>query len=243
MAHELVDGGRLAIERKRAQLFQAFSISSCRIPLGGKSPRRTLARAALPRAGWLFLTALAAAALAIHGQSETALVIAAAGVVPALLSPRDGPAWPLAVVAPALAAFNLATAWPALAGQARRAHRRAALGATGALWTLLWEQGVSRPAVTTGMLALCGVWAVAALTLPWTRSPRWPAVEILRLALWAIALGVGTTAAARLHGPAPNGPEVLTAFAGALVAFVTSRLKTRLRGHQMRVGSRSNVVA
>ena len=33
-----------------------------------------------------------------------------------------------------------------------------------------------------------GIWAAAALALPFTRSRRWPALECLRLGLWAIAL-------------------------------------------------------
>ena len=75
----------------------------------------------------------------------------------------------------------------------------------------------------------CGVWALAALTLPWTRSPRWPALEAVRLALWAVALGLGTALAARMGGRAPTAEALLGAFAGALVALVTRGLAARLR--------------
>jgi hypothetical protein len=185
--------------------------------------------AVLPRAGWLALSTVVAAALAIHGESQAALLAAAGALVPVLLSPGDGPAWPLAALGPALASLGLATAWPALAGLTRGAHRRAALAATGWLWTVLWAAGLVRPVVSAGTFAVGGVWVVAALTLPWTRSPRWPALEAVRLALWAIALGLGTSMAARVGGRAPTGEALLGAFAGALVAFVTRRLTARLR--------------
>jgi hypothetical protein len=188
--------------------------------------------AALPRAGWLAVSTGVAAALAIHGESQAALLVAAAALVPAVLSPRDGAAWPLAVVAPALASLGLATAWPALAGLARGAHRRATLAATGWLWIVLWAAGLARPVVSAGTLAVGGIWALAALTLPWTRSSRWPALEAVRLALWAIALGLATAVAAQAGGRPPTGSALLGAFAGALVALVTRRLAARLRRRQ-----------
>ena len=195
--------------------------------------------AALPRVGWLALSAVMAAALAIHGESEAALLLAAGALVPVLLAPRDGAAWPLAAAAPWLASLGLASAWPALAGLTRGAHRRAALAATGWLWTVLWAAGLARPVLSAGTFAVGGVWVAAALTLPWTRSPRWPALEAVRLALWAIALGLGTSVAARVGGRAPTGEALLGAFVGALVAFVTSRLTERLRRRQPANGSPS----
>jgi hypothetical protein len=185
--------------------------------------------AALPRAGWLAASAVVAAALAIHGQSQAALFVAAGALVPVALSPRDGAAWPLAAVAPALASVGLATAWPALAGLTRGTHRRIALAATGWVWTLLWAAELAPPAARVGTVAVGGVWVVAALTLPWTRSKRWPALEAVRLALWAVALGVGTSVAARMGGRAPTPDALLGAFAGAFVALVTRRLAARLR--------------
>jgi hypothetical protein len=82
------------------------------------------------------------------------------------------------------------------------------------------------------MLAAAGVWALASLTLPWTRSRRWPALECLRLALWAIALGLATVAAQHLGAPAlaaNPGTALLGAFVGGLVAFATRRLGAGLR--------------
>jgi len=204
--------------------------------------------AGLPRAGWLLVTAALAGSLAIHGYVGEALILAVAAIVPVALSPRDGPAWPLSAGAPALAALGLATAWPALAGLTSRAHRRAVLAATGWLWATLWTGGIANhasphaaiqellaPLVSVGTLIYCAIWALAALVLPWTRSSRWPALEAMRLALWALALGLGTAAAGYLGGPAPAkslGTALLGAFAGALVTLVTRRWVLRLRHPQ-----------
>jgi hypothetical protein len=67
---------------------------------------------AMPRAGWLAISALAATAFGIHGDWHAALVLAAGALMPVVLLPRDGPAWPLAIGAPLLAALQLPTAWP-----------------------------------------------------------------------------------------------------------------------------------
>src|SRR5262249_24474709 len=123
-----------------------------------------------------------------------------------------------------LAGLGVATVWPALAGLTGRAHRRVVLAAGGCLCTALWTGGVQ-----PGTLVACGVWALAALTLPRTRSPRWPALEAVRLALWAVALGLGTALAARMGGRAPTAEALLGAFAGALVALVTRGFAARLR--------------
>jgi hypothetical protein len=131
-----------------------------------------------------------------------------------------------------LAGLGLATAWPALAGLTGRAPRRVALAAIGCLCAALWTHALAHRGLQPGTLVACGVWALAALTLPWTRSPRWPALEAVRLALWAIALGLGTALAAHADGGAPTGTALLGALAGALVALVTRRLAARLRRPQ-----------
>ncbi|MBV9942279.1 MAG: serine/threonine protein kinase, partial [Solirubrobacterales bacterium] len=212
------------------------------VPPGLAAPAAGLVVAAAARAGWLILAALVAATLALHSQPEMAAAIVAGALVPVALSPRDGPAWPLAAAAPALATLGLATAWPALAGLSGRAHRRAALAATGGAWNVLWLNGLTHPHLTVGTLICCGIWALAALTLPWTRSRRWPALECVRLTMWAIALGLGTTAAAHLGGPEFHGSPLLGALIGTLVAFVTRWSAVRSRWGQMRIGSRAERV-
>jgi hypothetical protein len=201
--------------------------------------------AAIPRGGWLAVIAVTSGSLIVHSHPGEALVLLAAGLVPVVLSPRDGPAWPLAAAAPALAGLGLATAWPALAGLTHRAHRRAALAATGWLWAAVWAQGVPSgatphdavhhvlgPLVAAGTVVSCGIWALAALILPWTRSRRSAALEGVRLSLWAIGLALGTIAAQHLAGPSPvrsAGAALLGASAGALVALVTRPLVARWR--------------
>jgi hypothetical protein len=215
--------------------------------------------AAVPRAGWLALTVAMAASMALHSHSGGALVLLAAGFVPVVLSPGDGPTWPLAAAAPAVGGLGLTVAWPALAGLAGRARRRAALGATGWLWIALWHQGfasnatvrdavhhVLGPLLTAGTLSCSGAWALAALVLPWTRTRRSPQLEYVRLAAWATALALATVATSRLGSASsavPVGPAFAGAYAGALVALVTRRFAGRLRGHQNRERSSADRVA
>jgi hypothetical protein len=192
--------------------------------------------AVLPRGGWVILGTAAAGSLIVAGRPGAALVLLAGAVVPVLTNPLDGPAWPLAVAAPALGALGLAAAWPALAGLSRRAHRRAALAATGYVWSVLVTTGIGSaktlpdalhhvlaPLATVATLMTAGIWALAALTLPLTRSRRWPALECLRLALWATGLALATLAAEHAGGVVHTRSVLLGAAVGALVALVTSR--------------------
>jgi eukaryotic-like serine/threonine-protein kinase len=200
--------------------------------------------AALPRAGWLALTAFMATGLITHSHAGGALLLVAGALIPVVLSPRDGPAWPLAAGAPALGAIGLAGAWPALAGLAAPAWRRAMLAATGWLWLALFRgpytSSIDPPAhhvfaqlLTVGTLAGAAVWAVAAIVLPWAGIRRSPALEAALLAAWAAALALATIAAAKigasdLHLTA--GAAVVGALVGALVALVTRRTGSRLGG-------------
>lgn len=198
--------------------------------------------AVLPRAGWLALALFTASSLIIHSRPGAALALLVGAVIPVLIMPRDGPAWPLAAAAPALNAVGLAAAWPALAGLSTRTYRRAALAATGYLWTVLWTRQiiaatslhdavhhVLAPLATTGTLIAAGIWAAAAVTLPLTYSRRWPALECLRLALWVAALAIGTLVAEHVTGAIPVPTVLLGAGVGALVTLVTRRSRARLR--------------
>jgi serine/threonine protein kinase len=198
--------------------------------------------AALPRAGWLALTAFMATCLVTHSHAAQALLLVVAALIPVVLSPRDGPAWPLAAGAPALGAIGLATAWPAVAGLTGRVHRRAALAATGWLWVVVargshvWStsdtaHNLLAPLLTVGTLVGAGVWAVAAIVLPWAGIRRSPVLEAALLATWAAVLALGTIAASTLGAASPHltvGAAVLGALSGALVAFVTRRASRRL---------------
>jgi eukaryotic-like serine/threonine-protein kinase len=200
--------------------------------------------AALPRAGWLALTAFMATDLFAHSRGGAALLLVVGALVPMVLSPRDGLAWPLAAGAPALGAIGLAGAWPGIAGLAGRAWRRAMLAATGWLWLALAREpynsstgeAVHRaltPLLTVGTLAGAAVWAVAAIVLPWAGIRRSPVLEAALLAAWVAALALATLAASNLGAASPRltaGAAILGALAGALVALVTRRTRHRLRG-------------
>jgi hypothetical protein len=200
--------------------------------------------AALPRAGWLGLTAFMATGLVTHSHAGGALLLVVAAIVPVVLSPRDGTAWPLGAGAAGLGALGLglAAGWPAIAGLAGRAWRRATLAATGWLWLLLAHAAYTSstsgtlhhalaPLLTLGTLAGEGVWAAAAIVLPWAGIRRSTALEAALLIAWAAALALGTIVASRLGVAGPvwtAGAALLGAFAGAIVAFVTRRAGHRL---------------
>jgi eukaryotic-like serine/threonine-protein kinase len=198
--------------------------------------------AALPRAGWLALTAFMATCLVTHSDAGGALLLVTGALIPVVLSPRDGPAWPLAAGAPALGAIGLAGAWPAVAGFAGPVWRRATLAATGWLWLALARATYTgstdgtvhhalSPLLTVGTLAGAGVWAAAAIVLPWAGIRRSPVLEAALLVGWAAALALGTIAATSLGASGPHltaGAVVIGALAGALVALVTRRAGHRL---------------
>ena len=165
--------------------------------------------AAIPRSGWLAVIAVTSGSLIVHSHPGEALVLLAAGLVPVVLSPRDGPAWPLAAAAPALAGLGLVTAWPALAGLTHRptAEPRSPPPAG---CGLRYGPRASRraPRRTTPCTTSSGRSSPRARSSPagsgrWRRSPfrgpgvgARPALEGVRLSLWAIGLALGTIAAA-----------------------------------------------
>ncbi len=103
-------------------------------------PRRALGdRFPLPRAVWLGLAIAAAVWQATQGRSGLGLLILAFAAPLLLLGRRPGVGWLVAALAPILGLLGLAGAYPALAGQASRYTRRAALGALGYWWLVLSE--------------------------------------------------------------------------------------------------------
>ena len=188
--------------------------------------------AAMPRLGWLALTAgLTTAALAT-GHAGSAVVLIPLALVPVALLPRAGAAWPLAAGAPALGIIGLAGAWPALAAKARTPARRAGLGAAGwfalilaapfaasglylelppntpppSIWTGSAYEAlhhVLAPLISDGLWAPAPVWALAAVTLPRLVTRRSLKLDIARVTLWS-ALLVAATAAALGAAGAPN---------------------------------------
>jgi len=202
---------------------------------------------ALPRVGWLSLTAGVTLTAVVQGRPGGALVILMAGLLPAVLLPGAGTAWPLAAGAPALGAFGLAGAWPAVASVARSAWRRAALAATGWTWLVVAGQltgsdlylrrlpGSPRPEAWTASvhvtvhdllapLAAAGaftpavIWAVGALVLPWLVRHRSLAADAIRVVVWATALAATAAAVAGDRLVTPRS-AVIGALASGLVAL------------------------
>jgi hypothetical protein len=192
--------------------------------------------ALVPRLGWL-----AAAAGALVVWPDGAALIAAGVAVPPLLLRRSGLAWSVPAAAPLLGLAGVAGAYPAIAGAARSAWTRAALGATGLWWLLLAEPLLDRDlALATapgdagpvlealarsGALLLAPLWALAALVLPWLVAGRALAVDVVGATFWAAALAAATATVAGAVGLAePRGLA-----AGAVVAGAVAILAARAR--------------
>jgi hypothetical protein len=116
------------------------------------------------------------------------------------------------------------------------------LAATGWVWLVLARAAfnsstsdafhhVITPLATVGTLVGAGVWAAAAIVLPWAGIRRSPVLEVALLAAWAAALALGTIVAINLGASGPHltaGAAIVGALVGALVAFVTRRAGHRL---------------
>jgi hypothetical protein len=96
-----------------------------------------------------------------------------------------------------------------------------------------WTHAVA-PLLSDPMLAVAGVWALAAACLPWFVRGRSAPVDIVLGAAWAGALLSATTWAVHLTGqalgdspalPAPRG-ALPAAAAGAIVAVAARALRT-----------------
>ncbi|MGI9184558.1 MAG: protein kinase domain-containing protein [Solirubrobacteraceae bacterium] len=208
----------------------------------------------LPRVGWLTLLVAMGAATAAQGHAGLALLAGVALLVPVALAPLRATVWPLAAGAPALGLTGLAGlagAWPALAGFAPSAWRRAAIGAGGWVWLALvtpvagrvlylsplpsiapashWAGSASAtathvlsPLLRSGVLAPAVVWAVAAAVLPWLVRGRSLPLDLIRAVVWAATLVSATPAAiAAVHGSG-GVPAVPGAVLGGVLAVIVA---------------------
>jgi hypothetical protein len=214
---------------------------------------------AVPRLGWIVLVTAITAYAAAQGHTGPALVAAIAMLVPIVLLPMRATAWPLGAGAPALGLIGvagLAGAWPALAGLAHTAWRRAAIAAAGWIGLLLATPIAARtlylapfPAfvtsdslgrtldrivvapATVGLLAPAVVWGAAAAIMPLVVRGRSLALDLARAGAWSALLTVGTPAAivaVRGAGAAPMiRGAVLGGAAAAILALVPRWLAVR----------------
>ena len=209
-----------------------------------------LAVAALPRIGWLATSLAAAGTLSAQNRIGAALLVLLATPVPVILLFHRPAKWPLAATAPALGAFGVAGAWPALAARAHTTWQRAALGATGWTWVAVagilgghglytrlvpgtpgrstWMPSLSvtinhvlGPLLSSGLLAPAAIWAIAAIVLPWITAVRSLAVQVVLVTVWAAMLASATETALRAGGGAPaHSPGA--AVAGAVGAALVA---------------------
>jgi eukaryotic-like serine/threonine-protein kinase len=208
---------------------------------------------ALPRIGWIACVTALAVLLATDLPGAAVLILCGAPVV--ALIRGSGHAWSLPAAAPLLGLAGLAGAYPALAGRAARWWQRAALGAAGLWWVLLaepllgerlylspptpgaprgWEDeagraldGVLGPPVTSGLILLAALWALAAVLLPWLVRGRYAGADLVAASAWAAGLGAGTAALAEWAGAAAPRGLVAGAIAAGTLAWLLPRLLPR----------------
>ncbi len=219
--------------------------------------------AALPRLGWLAMTATLALGAAVQGRPGGSVLIVVLGLIPVPFLPRDGTAWPLPIGAPILGVIGLGGAWPALAARAGGAWRRGVLGALGWLWLVLaaavkgsglyltlptgaaslhlWSGSlhqtlvlIVRPIVTSGVLVGAPVWAIASITLPWLTRGRSLALTIVLVTAWSATVVSATTTAIALVHPGETLLPTGTAVAGAIAGALIALAPALLRAARER---------
>jgi len=192
-----------------------------------------VACALLPRLGWIAAAAVLISWLAVPAGGLAVVVAMAVAPVPILLRRARGSWWSAPAVAAPLDVIGGGAAWLAVCGQAARPWHRLALGALG-WWAVLagrvlvhgrgawaddpsqaWHLGVE-PVVGDGLIvAVAGVWALAALVLPLLVRGRALGPDLVGAAVWGAALAAGTHALA---------PDIGAAVLGATLAGVLAVL-------------------
>jgi eukaryotic-like serine/threonine-protein kinase len=193
-----------------------------------------VACALLPRMGWIAVAMLVLAWLSQPAGGVAVVLAMAVAPVPILLRRARGSWWSAPAVAAPLDVIGGGAAWLAVCGQAARPWHRAALGALG-WWAVLagrvlghgrgawaddparaWHEGVE-PIVGDGLiLAVAGVWALAALALPLFVRGRSLAPDLAGALVWGAALAAGTQALTPDMGAAVLGATL----AGVLAVLV-----------------------
>jgi hypothetical protein len=217
------------------------------VQAGPAAAATALAVLLLPRLGWLAAALTLVVYLAADGRAGTALLLAAAIAPVPLLAWRARAAWSLPAAAPLLGLATLATAYPALAGQARTLPRRAGLGALGALYVALAEPLLERTLLGGGpdksrwqgsadrtlhdvlgqildvrLLGLAAAFAIAAAVLPYLVHGRRAGTDAVGAIAWSAGLAAATQAAL-----APAQPRGLIAGAAVGAVFVLAAASAR----------------
>ena len=215
------------------------------LPAVGAALGAAILVALVPSGGWLLAAAatLAAMTFGTDPRVGAALVVFLAVALPPIVLRGVALTWSAPALAPALGIFGLAGAFPALAGMARSAWTRGALGAVGLWWLLLAEpllghnllfglplpdrasfdgaasltaSEVVRPIVTSGALVQAALWAAAAVAMPWFVRGRSLPADIVGATVWSAGLA-GATASV---GEAVTGAMPHGLVAGALAAGI-----------------------
>jgi hypothetical protein len=217
------------------------------LPAVAAAATAALLVALLPGAGWIVAAAAVLGAMTFGTEPRVgaALLVFLAVWLPPLALRTTPLAWSAPALAPVLGLIGLAGAFPALAGTARSAWTRAALGVTALWWLLLaeallgrtllfgvdvparpdWDGAASitasevvRPLVTSGALLQGVLWGVAALIMPWLVRGRSLSADIVAATTWAAGLAGATASIAEaVGGSAPKG-----LVAGALAAGIVA---------------------
>jgi len=207
--------------------------------------------ALLPRAGWLLAAGGFVAWLGWNLYDGTALVVGAALACSPVLAPRTGRAWSLPAAAPILGTVALAPLFPAIAGFATTAARRAGLAAAGFMWLACaelltsdrllygapvdaaprsdWTRSVGggasdalAPLATSPVLLGAVVWGLAAALLPLVVRGRSLASDVAGAALWAALLVAAQRGVAELAASALGTADARGALAGAILGAVAA---------------------
>jgi hypothetical protein len=207
------------------------------LPAAGAALAAAILVALVPGAGWLLAAAgvLATMTFGAEPRVGAALLVFLAVTLPPLALRAVPLAWSAPAAAPVLGLAGLAGAFPALAGTARSAWTRGALGAVGLWWLLLaepllghdllfglagempararWDGAASltagevvQPLVTSGAPAHALLWAGAAVVMPWLVRGRSLSADVVGATVWAAGLaGATASLGAAVSGSAPHG--------------------------------------
>jgi hypothetical protein len=211
--------------------------------------------AALPRVGWLISALGLCIWLTAAGRAGAAFMVAIAAALTPLALPRGGQLWSAPALAPLLGLLGLAPAFPAIAGLAPTAWRRAGLAAAGLFWLataevlgagrllhgapaatdplVTWEEsviGAGReglwPLVASGVLLWAVAWALLALLIPVVLRAPGPVLGGLAALLWVAASIAMTVGMGELLPLGDPRGAVVGALVGALAVFAWASLRT-----------------